>query len=195
MVMSYKVLSVDPAAKTMIVEFDQDGDTMVLNVPIPAAGVTIDAQVQSSWPSADFARRAGNAAQVAAAESIIGQGSIAVVAAAPTPAQTFASKIAAGCAVVSTATVALSATYPIDPVSQGKLTSIVTGINAGKGLPHGAATVQWPDVTGTMHNFAPADIVNLGAAIEGYIYDLIMAESALAGGHGATWPTQPLPIA
>jgi hypothetical protein len=115
-----------------------------------------------------------------------------VLAASVTAPQQLAQRLASGCAIVSTATPALSATYPIDPAAQAKLAAIVTGINAGRGLPHGAATVQWPDIAGAFHAFAAADLVNFAAAIEGYVYDLILTESALIGGHAATWPAQPV---
>jgi hypothetical protein len=115
--------------------------------------------------------------------------------AANAAAQAFPQKLVAGLAIVSTATPALNATYPIDSDAQSKLAAIVTGISAGKGLPHGASTVQWPDITGAFHSFLPADIVNLGAAIEAYVYDLILTESALIGGKAATWPAGPITIA
>src|SRR5438128_2298254 len=67
---------------------------------------------------------------------------------APSPAALLAQAIAAGCQIVSTATPALGGTYAITDAMQQKLQAIVDGISAGKGLPHGAATVQWPDVTG-----------------------------------------------
>lgn len=111
------------------------------------------------------------------------------------PVAVYTQKIASGCQIVSTATAALSATYPIDPASQGKMSAIAAGVGAGKGLPHGAATVQWPDVTGTFHSFGSADFLNLASAIEAYVYDLIMTESALLGGHPATWPATPITIA
>jgi hypothetical protein len=32
-------------------------------------------------------------------------------------------------------------------------------------LPHGATTIAWPDIAGQRHNIAPADFLNLTAAI------------------------------
>ena len=72
--------------------------------------------------------------------------------------------------------------------------AIVDGINSGKGLPHGATTIAWPDTAGVRHNFAAADFLNFAAAVRDYVFDLLGTESALAQGLAASWPAQPSPI-
>ena len=107
-------------------------------------------------------------------------------------------KIAAGCPIVSALKPALNATYAIDERMQQRVQAIVTGINAGKGFPHGNATYSWPVLAGGTNGMvtftAPADFINLAAALEAYVSDLVLAEAALATGNAATWPATPVTI-
>lgn len=73
MAKSYTVQSVDAVAKTMVVQFNQDGDSLTLNIPVPVGSATVDDQVTTYWPTTDFARRADATAKVSAAEAAIGQ--------------------------------------------------------------------------------------------------------------------------
>lgn len=98
--------------------------------------------------------------------------------------------LAAGIAITSTATPALDGTYAVDAGSQAQIAAIVTGINAGKGFPEGAASVAYPDVTGALHSFsATSDFVNFAAALEAYVYQVNLTAAALEAGQPATWPT------
>src|SRR5579859_1126429 len=83
-------------------------------------------------------------------------GMAAAAAAAALPAA-YAAKLAAGCAVVSLATPAISGTYAIDPASLGITTAIMAGITAGKGLPAGGATFNHLDAAGAPHAIGAAD--------------------------------------
>jgi|SRR5579885_1108394 len=111
------------------------------------------------------------------------------------PEAVYAAKIAAGIQIVSTGTPALSGTYAVTDAAIGKLDGIIAGINAGKGLPGGGGTFNYPDVTGAMHAFDATSIVNLAAALRDYLYALIQTEAALIGGHAAEWPSLPVTIA
>ena len=102
---------------------------------------------------------------------------------------------AAGCQITSTATPALDATYLIDDSSIGKFTAIASGINAGKGLPGGGSTFNLLDAAGAAHVIGSADFLNLAAALETYVYDIVQTEMSMLGGHGGTWPAQPVTIA
>jgi hypothetical protein len=111
------------------------------------------------------------------------------------PADMYNAAIAAGCQIVSTANPStLDGTYPLDPLSVGKITAIAAGINAGKGLPGGGSTFNLLDVAGNAHPIGSGDFLNLAAALETYVYDCSVAEMTLLGGHVATWPTMPVTI-
>lgn len=113
----------------------------------------------------------------------------------PTPDELYARKIAAGIQIASTATPALNGTYALDQTKQGQITGIVTAITAGKGLPGDLPVVPWADINGDPHNFTAADIVNLGKAMEDYIFALSQTASLLRAGQKAEWPAQPVTIA
>jgi hypothetical protein len=101
---------------------------------------------------------------------------------------------APGVAVVSIATPALNGSYAVDPITTGQITSIVSGINAGKGVPGSGATFNWQNVGGTAVPFGPTDFVNLGDALMGYLYEFDQALVALISGQAATLPTTPVTI-
>jgi hypothetical protein len=125
-------------------------------------------------------------------------GNVPLPAPGPTSAQqavaTFGALMATGVTIASVATPALNGTYAIDAVMQQRIQAIVDGINSGKGLPHGATTIAWPDTVGARHNFAAADFLNFAAAVRDYVFDLLGTESALIQGLAASWPAQPSPI-
>ena len=102
--------------------------------------------------------------------------------------------LAAGVQVTSTATPSLNGTYALDQVSQNQITAIAAGIAAGKGLPGGGTTFNWPDVTGAQHAFSSTNFTNLASAMESYVYSFMQAIATLVGGGSATMPTQPITI-
>jgi hypothetical protein len=101
---------------------------------------------------------------------------------------------AQGVAVQSSGTPALNATYALIPSALDALTSLSTGIAAGKPLPGGGATFNYPDATGSPHALTGTNLLNLAAAIEGYVYDYQQSLGALLAGTTAAFPTQPLTI-
>lgn len=82
----------------------------------------------------------------------------------------FASAIASGCRVVSTANPSLNDTYAIDPTSLATITSIATGIAARSRVPGGGATFVYPQMSS--HQFSATDFLNLASALEDYVYNL-----------------------
>lgn len=86
------------------------------------------------------------------------------------PAQTLAQKaaaaLAAGLAVTSTGTPALNATYAVDDRTATNITGILAA-NAN-GISVAAQIAEWPDITGTPHNFSWANYANLVSAILTY---------------------------
>jgi hypothetical protein len=140
--------------------------------------------------SAQSARRRSSAGPYTAPASFAAPAPLAL-----TIDQQYQAALAAGIAIVSTATPALAGTYAISDAQQSKITGITAGINSGKGLPGGGTTFNYPDAAGAMHPFGAADFLNFAKAIEDYVYALIHAEAALLGGHAGTWPAQPVTIA
>jgi hypothetical protein len=82
--------------------------------------------------------------------------------------------LAMGCAVVSTATPALNATYAIDTVSQGQITSeslyiqVTSGQGAAK-FTNGQITKPWPDVAGAPHTFSTTQFIAFAEAVAQYV--------------------------
>jgi hypothetical protein len=75
----------------------------------------------------------------------------------PAPVLTLAQQaqvaLGAGVAVTSTGTPALNGTYPIDPLTQGRIASVSTYILVNGKFPGSATTYAWVDVAGAAHVF------------------------------------------
>ena len=115
----------------------------------------------------------------------------APVAPKPTLAQQAQAMLSAGCQIASTGTPALNATYAVDSLSQMHVVAVETSIAAGKGLPGGGGTVNWPDVTGALHAFTAANFSDFAAALR----DFVFALSAIVASNSGTLPAQPVTIA
>ena len=112
-------------------------------------------------------------------------------ASAPTLPQQATAMLAAGIAIVSTATPALNATYPVTTAAWQQMTGILSSIAVGLGLPEDGNTVNWPDVTGTPHQFTETNFKNLARAVRDFTYTL----SSIQGGAALPLPTLPVTIA
>lgn len=111
----------------------------------------------------------------------------------PTLAQQAAAAIAAGCAIVSTATPVLSGTYACDDAAQGRINRVYSLIQraGGNAFPAGMTMLPWPDVSGAIHTFSSvAEFLAFETAVGGYVLALDMI---IATGSG-TLPTQPVTI-
>lgn len=75
-----------------------------------------------------------------------------------------------GINVTSTGTPALDDIYPLDVQSQQYITSISTGIAAGKGLPGGGGTFMFNG-----HSFTAANFLAFATAAETYAYSLVQS--------------------
>ena len=80
----------------------------------------------------------------------------------------------AACAVTitSTATPALSATYPCDPATQGKLASVVTSVVATQGFPGGATVYPMKTASGAWVPMTPTQYVTVAGAIASFVGQL-----------------------
>jgi hypothetical protein len=110
-------------------------------------------------------------------------------------AQVVPALMVAGVSVTSTGTPALNATYALDPGSQAQITSISTGVAAGKGLPGGGGTFNWPTTAGALVAFTSVNFLNFATAVEGFIYNFNQALITLTAGGVATLPSTSLTIA
>jgi hypothetical protein len=110
-------------------------------------------------------------------------------------AQVVPALLSAGVAVASTGTPALNGSYTLDPVSQVQITAIGAGIAAGKGLPGGGGTFNWPTATGTLVAFSSANFLNFATALETFLYNFNQALMALTAGGVATLPSTSITIA
>ncbi|HZT90244.1 MAG TPA: hypothetical protein VFA12_20055 [Stellaceae bacterium] len=151
-----------------------------------AAG-NLPSRIATDGELADVLAKAGATAAAIQAAGWTGWGEVSI-------ADQYAVLKAAGCRISSTATPSLDAAYAIDDASIGKITAIAAGIGNGKGLPGGGSTFNLYDASGAAHAIGNADFLNLAAALETYVYDLIQAQASMLGGHGGTWPTQPVTI-
>ncbi len=102
---------------------------------------------------------------------------------------------AAGVAVTSTGTPALDGTYSILDRDISNITALATGIAAGKPLPGGGSTFNYPDITGAAHAFSAANFLNFGTAIEDYVYNYRETLLTLLGGGSGSLPSSSLTIA
>lgn len=93
-------------------------------------------------------------------------------------------------AVESTSTPGLNADYAIDSNTQQQITGIASAIAADLGLPGGGTTFNWPDATGTPHQWDAVQFIALAKAVMNYVYAL----SQVIQGHQNTLPTVPLTV-
>jgi hypothetical protein len=103
--------------------------------------------------------------------------------------------LSAGVTIASTGTPALNGPYTLDPISQVQITAIGAGIAAGKGLPGGGGTFNWPTATGTLVAFSSANFLNFATALETFLYNFNQALMALTAGGVATLPSTSITIA
>lgn len=146
-----------------------------------AAGNTATAIID--WPHLYDVFNAGNQPNIAQ------QLGVAHVADLTGP-QNFQVKILAGLPIISTATAALDATYPIDPATQSSYAQARAQIAGGGGIPGGGSTFAVADVLGTHHAFTSANFVNFADAASAYLQALLVAAPANTG-----WPSVPVTIA
>lgn len=111
------------------------------------------------------------------------------------PATQLAAKLAAGVALTSTATPAISATYALDPTTLDQIGSVARDAAAGLGLPGGLTSFTYPDITGNPKSFSGANIQALYKAMRDVVFALNTAAATLAAGGAANWPMQTATIA
>lgn len=99
-----------------------------------------------------------------------------------------------GIQIVSTNNALLNATYGATDNDTNRISSIATGIAAGRGLPGGGSTFYYADNQGTLHEFNQTEFLNFASSIETFIYNL-RGSIRIICQHGiAQIPSQPVNI-
>jgi hypothetical protein len=83
---------------------------------------------------------------------------------------------------------ALNGDYPIDAATQMQVAGIMSKINAGRGLPGGGQTFNWPDAAGIAHVWSAPQFVDFADKLADYIYGC----AQVAQGHGDVLPERTL---
>lgn len=99
-----------------------------------------------------------------------------------------------GLAVVCSSNDSLSGTYAIDDAAIGNITSLASGIAAGKPLPSGSDTFTYRDINYTTRTFTAPQFLAFASAIEAYVYGFREAISDLILGNQTTLPIPTQPV-
>jgi hypothetical protein len=103
-------------------------------------------------------------------------------------------KIAAGIAITSTGTPAISATYALDQVTLDQIGAVARDAGAGLGLPGGLPTFTYPDIEGEPQTLSQANVIALYKAMRDLLFALNTTAATLAAGGDADWPVQSVTI-
>lgn len=106
-----------------------------------------------------------------------------------------AQKIAAGIAITSTGTPAISATYALDALTLSQVQSVAQDAGSGLGLPGGASTFTYPDIAGQPRTFTSAQLIAVYRAMRDLLLILNTQAAVMAHGGPPSWPTQTAVIA
>jgi len=110
-------------------------------------------------------------------------------------AQTLQAAVAAlltsGCAIVSTGTPSISATYALDPNTMDQIGALARDCASGLGFPLEASTFAYPDINSTPRMFTSAAIQDIYKALRDYIFEIELYST----GQAQSPPSQPVTIA
>jgi hypothetical protein len=113
----------------------------------------------------------------------------------PTPSELLATRLAVGIAITSTGTPALDTTYSLDQITLDQIGSVARDAAAGLGLPLGASTFSYPDITGSPRSFTSVSIRDLYKAMRDLVFELNTQAAIATQGGTAEWPVQSVTIA
>lgn len=99
-----------------------------------------------------------------------------------------------GLAITSMLNPGLNGTYAVQDPDLNRISSISTGIAAGKGLPGGGETFYYADMSDNLHAFNATEFLNFAKSIENFIYNLRVTLRILAQHGVAQMPEQPVNI-
>ena len=109
--------------------------------------------------------------------------------------QELASRIANGIAITSTSNSALNGTYALDATSQAQIFQIGLYANQFATFPSGGTTLEYPDSSGTPHNFTVVAFVAFLKAVASLVSALTTQAGIMAQGGSPSWPPQSAEIA
>lgn len=104
-------------------------------------------------------------------------------------------KINAGIAITSTGTPAISATYALDALTLSQVQSVAQDAGSGLGLPGGASTFTYPDITSQPRTFTSAQLIAVYRAMRDLLLTLNTQAAVMTHGGQPSWPTQTAVIA
>jgi len=145
---------------------------------IPTDPANVDYQMYLAWVAA------GNTPDAAPAPTLAQQS-----------ATMLATKMIAGIVLTSTSTPALNGTYALDDVSQGQIYQIGLYANQFGVFPSGGSTLEYPDASGTPHNFTVVEFVAFLKAVSALVSALTTQSGIMAHGGTPSWPSQSVTIA
>lgn len=99
-----------------------------------------------------------------------------------------------GIQIVSTNNVLLNGTYSATENDLNRISSIATGIAAGRGLPGQESTFYYSDIRGELHEFNSTEFLNFASSIETFIYRLRISLRIICQHGVAQLPQQPVTI-
>jgi hypothetical protein len=79
--------------------------------------------------------------------------------------------MSAGLAITSTSTPALDGTYACDATAQAHMMAEMIALlnSSGASFADGTNSIVWPNITGSLHTWAPAQFQPLALAIGAYV--------------------------
>lgn len=157
-------------------------DQSLYDVAVTQDGETFDYTVSADDPAP---MAAAIRAQMAAENIAIGP----YVAPAQSPRSKYAAALAAGLAVVWSASTSLNATFACDQTAQFNFMAETVEINTTGTCTNGQASRNWPTLAGGFVSLTAAQIKALSIAVAAYIDGLIGAMQTESAGGTPSWPT------
>ncbi len=102
--------------------------------------------------------------------------------------------ISGGLTLTSTGTPALNGTYAVDTQAQHNISSIMSGIANGLGLPGGGSTFTYQDQSGVSHSFDATHFSALAKAVRDFVYNCDITLATIVQGGTATYPINSIVI-
>ena len=107
------------------------------------------------------------------------------------PLATAAALIAGGLTVTSTSTASLNGTYQCDDLARGAMGMQNMEIAQNNDFVGGTQTLNWPDTSGAMHAFTPAQFVPFVIAIDAFYSACLTYAAGASAGPPASTATIP----
>ena len=117
-----------------------------------------------------------------------GTGGIVVGKASERASAAFDAAIAKGLTVTFSGVDGFTATIALDSETQTQIADIKNDLAGGIGFPGGAASFQYPDISGAPQTFTQVQFTALYKAMRDYVFALRNAQATQTAGAPASWP-------